>query len=106
MGFQSAKGFRDFCPEQMALRNYLCDAWHPRLAGGTGQTFDHALIREEARRRRLFLAGGLHPENVAEAIRTVRPFAVDVSSGVEGAVKGEKDHAKLQRFFRAVRGAQ
>jgi phosphoribosylanthranilate isomerase len=94
--------------EQLAAYDvdyYLCDAWHPRLAGGTGQQFDHALIRDEAKRRRLFLAGGLNPENVAEAICCVRPFAVDVSSGVEGAQKGVKDHDKLRLFFQSVEHA-
>ena len=84
---------------------YLCDAWHPELAGGTGQVFDHALVKDEAARRRLILAGGLNPENVAEAVQTVRPFAVDVSSGVEGSTKRLKDHEKIERFIKNTKSA-
>ena len=70
-------------------------------AGGTGETFDWSLVRECA--RPFFLAGGLTPENVAEAIAQVRPYAVDTSSGVETA--GWKDREKMRRFVQAVRAA-
>ncbi|MBN1517233.1 phosphoribosylanthranilate isomerase [Candidatus Sumerlaeota bacterium] len=108
-GFQVSRAFRirdGQSVEDLARHDadyYLCDAWHPTEAGGTGDAFDHALIREEARQRRLILAGGLTPENVAEAIREVRPFAVDVSSGVEGERKGQKDLSKIQRFIEEAR---
>ncbi|HEV2425641.1 MAG TPA: phosphoribosylanthranilate isomerase [Terriglobia bacterium] len=80
----------------------LLDAPHPVLKGGTGRTIDWAKAREATRYARVLLAGGLTPENVGEAIRQVRPFAVDVASGVESA-PGVKDASKLRAFFAAVR---
>ncbi len=79
----------------------LLDAFDAQLPGGSGRAFDW--MRIPARRERpLVLAGGLTPENVGEAIRRVRPDAVDVSSGVEAA-KGVKDHRKIAAFMQAVR---
>lgn len=80
---------------------FLLDAFHPAMAGGTGERFDWARVPSE-RPRPLILAGGLAPDNVAEAVRRVRPYGVDVSSGVESA-KGRKDHAKLRQFIEGVR---
>lgn len=83
----------------------LLDAWSAGAPGGTGQTFPWpvaAAVRPLV--RRLFLAGGLKPENVMEAVKVVRPFAVDVCSGVEDA-PGRKNYAKLRRFVEAVRAA-
>ena len=80
----------------------LLDAHDPVLHGGTGRTVDWTRARAIAARRQIFLAGGLTPENVSEAIRTVRPFAVDVASGVE-ASPGIKDHGKLKAFIHAVK---
>jgi phosphoribosylanthranilate isomerase len=96
-----------FKPEQLQnlpASTILLDAPHPTLKGGTGRTIDWAKAREAARRTRVMLAGGLTPENVGEAIRQVRPFAVDVASGVESS-PGVKDAAKLRAFFEAVRAA-
>jgi phosphoribosylanthranilate isomerase len=73
----------------------LLDAHHPSLFGGTGQEFDWSLAREAARLAPIFLAGGLGPHNIAEAIRTVAPFGVDVNSGVESG-PGRKDAARLR----------
>lgn len=78
----------------------LLDAYVPAIAGGTGHTFDWTRIPRDLGRR-VILAGGLTPANVMEAVRAVRPYAVDVSSGVEQS-KGIKDAAKIDAFVRAV----
>lgn len=80
----------------------LCDTYDPRQAGGTGRAFDHALVTGLGNVYRLILAGGLTPENVAEAVAKVRPWGVDVSSGVE-ASPGRKDPAKVEAFIRNAR---
>ena len=79
----------------------LVDAWDPQRYGGTGKSFNWELIPQE-RPMPLILAGGLSSANVTGAIRQVRPWAVDVSGGVESA-KGEKDATKLTEFFNEVR---
>ena len=83
----------------------LLDAYVPGLAGGTGQTFDWSLVdTAKAYGRPIIMAGGLTPNNVAEAIRRARPWGVDVSSGVE-AEPGRKDHDAVRRFIAAARAA-
>jgi phosphoribosylanthranilate isomerase len=79
---------------------FVLDTYHPTLLGGTGLTQDWARLREVCARapRPILLAGGLTPENVADAIRTARPAGVDVSSGVEAA-SGRKDPAKVRAFI-------
>jgi phosphoribosylanthranilate isomerase len=84
-------------------RALLLDAFVPGAHGGTGQRFDWSLIPRELPLP-LVLSGGLDAFNVAEAIRRVRPWAVDVSSGVESA-KGIKDPARISAFIRGVRDA-
>jgi phosphoribosylanthranilate isomerase len=79
---------------------FLVDAWHPDTQGGTGDRFDWDLI-PHGLAPSLILAGGLAPGNVAEALRAVRPYAVDVSSGVE-ARKGVKDAGKMAAFLNEV----
>ena len=82
----------------------LVDAKHGRALGGTGTTFDWALVAGVSRTRKLTLAGGLHPGNVAEAIARVAPFCVDVASGVEGTLgPRRKDLARVAAFLAAVR---
>ncbi len=84
---------------------WLLDTHAGETRGGTGRTFDWDLAVEAGKMGRpIILSGGLTPDNVAEAIRKVRPFAVDVSSGVEKA-PGHKDSAKIQAFIRACREA-
>jgi len=94
----------DFQPEilrELAGDAFLLDAFDPELRGGTGKSFNWTLAREANRLGTIILAGGLTPDNVAQAIREIRPFAVDVASGVEAA-PGIKDEKKLRRFFAAV----
>lgn len=81
----------------------LVDAYHPQRLGGTGEHADWSLARllREQCAKPVILAGGLSPENVCEAIAQVRPFAVDVSSGVE-ATPGRKDHLKIREFVANV----
>jgi phosphoribosylanthranilate isomerase len=82
---------------------HMLDAHRPGMRGGTGETFDWDLVRGRRSRIPLVLSGGLRPDNVAEAIAAVGPYAVDVASGVESA-PGIKDRAKLEAFAAAVRG--
>lgn len=81
----------------------LLDAYVPGVPGGTGERFDWSLIPGDLSRP-IILAGGLDAGNVAQAIAQVRPYAVDVSGGVERS-KGIKDHDKVRAFMRAVREA-
>lgn len=84
----------------------LVDAKVPGKIGGTGATFDWALARDLAAERKLLLAGGLTPDNVADAVRAVRPWAVDVASGVEK--EGDpraKDLARVAAFIARAKGA-
>jgi phosphoribosylanthranilate isomerase len=83
----------------------LVDSTTDEGAGGTGQTHDWAATRElaVALDAPVVLAGGLTPDNVAEAVETAEPYGVDVASGVESA-GGVKDHDAVEAFVRAVRG--
>lgn len=114
-GFRRIRVFRIKDETSLAeLRDYrytpdavLLDAFHDTTLGGAGKTFDWSLALEAKRilgDLPLILAGGLTPENVFDAVRTVRPYAVDVSSGVEAEPR-RKDHDKIRRFIEAVRAA-
>jgi phosphoribosylanthranilate isomerase len=83
----------------------LLDGFAHGLHGGTGRTLDWNLARAARRYGRIILAGGLTPENIAEAIRVAEPYAVDVASGVE-ARPGRKDPAQLRTLFAAVESAR
>ena len=83
-------------------RGFLVDSHAPGAAGGTGQGFDWQRLGGRPLRP-LILAGGLNPDNVAAAVAAVKPWAVDVSSGVESA-PGHKDTALMQRFVQGVYG--
>jgi phosphoribosylanthranilate isomerase len=84
----------------------LLDAYVKDFRGGTGHTFDWSIAsRTREVVRRLFLAGGLTPDNVGAAIKSVRPFAVDVCSGVETA-PGRKSFELMRRFVEAVRASE
>jgi len=83
----------------------LLDAYREELEGGTGTTFDWTLAEAlPVSDKPIILAGGLTPDNVVEAIKTVQPYAVDVSTGVESA-PGRKDTEKMRRFVEAARAA-
>ncbi len=80
---------------------YLLDAYAPGQAGGTGRSFDWGLARQAAERWRIILAGGITPDNAEQAVRQARPYAIDVSSGVETG--GVKDAGKIRALLTAVR---
>jgi len=104
------KAVRVRCANVLAeVRRYpgehiLLDAYVPGIPGGTGATFDWRLAQQVAQERKLTLAGGLRAENVAEAVRAVRPYCVDTASGVESA-PGVKDPEQVRAFVREARGA-
>lgn len=91
--------------QQSALPALLVDASVKGVYGGSGVTADWDGAAELAKKYPLLLAGGLTPENVAEAIRRVKPWGVDVASGVESA-PGEKDAGKMVEFVKAIRNIQ
>jgi len=106
------KAFRvdaNFPPEKMEeypeASAFLLDAAEAGQFGGTGHTTDWNVARNAAASHRIILAGGLTVENVAAAIQFVRPYAVDVASGVESK-PGRKDHGKLREFIQEVRRAE
>ena len=83
----------------------LLDGFDRKQPGGTGKTFQWDKARRSQQYAKIFLAGGLTPENVGEAIRVARPFAVDACSGVESK-PGRKNHASVKAFVVAAKGAQ
>ena len=94
-----------------ALKNYrdmvsafLLDTFMPDIFGGTGQIFNWDIAVDAKQLGKIILAGGLTPDNIAEAVRHVRPYGVDVSSGVESE-KGKKDHKKMKLFIERAKGA-
>ena len=110
-GLMSVKALRVRDAESLqTLENFntdafLLDAYSKSGLGGTGEKFNWDLaVAAQKFGKPIFLAGGLTPENVADAVKQVRPFAVDVSSGVESA-PGKKDTAKVRAFIAAVRAA-
>ncbi|WP_313460127.1 phosphoribosylanthranilate isomerase [Pseudomonas sp.] len=91
------------CQHYANARGILLDTYVPGVPGGTGEAFDWSLVPQRLSKP-IILAGGLSAANVGQAISEVRPFAVDVSGGVEQA-KGVKDAAKIAAFVRAVKQA-
>jgi len=106
---KAVRASRSFRPSDLAEFKHasaiLLDGFDRRRRGGTGKSFDWRLARRAKRYGRIFLAGGLTPENVGDAIRTVRPYAVDVCSGVEAKL-GKKDPERIAALMRAVRVVQ
>ncbi|MGH8389866.1 MAG: phosphoribosylanthranilate isomerase [Pseudomonas sp.] len=90
------------CDAYPSASGILLDAYVEGIPGGTGEAFDWSLIPQDLSKP-IVLAGGLTPQNVAGAVAQVRPYAVDVSGGVE-ASKGIKDPEKIRAFIKAVRG--
>lgn len=83
---------------------FLLDAMVEGELGGTGKTFDWRVAVEFAQNNRIFVAGGLTPENVGEAVRILEPYGVDTASGVESE-PGVKDHKLIEEFIKAARSA-
>ena len=110
-GYRVVKALRVRDEESLAAADeypvaaLLLDAWVPDQYGGTGRTFNWQLASRLARRRAVILAGGLNPENVAAAVDEVRPYGVDVSSGVESS-PGCKDPGKLAAFIANAKNAR
>jgi phosphoribosylanthranilate isomerase len=96
---------RSLADYQGASQALLLDTYKPGQVGGTGEVFDWQMAREAKKYGWIILAGGLTPANVARAIATALPAAVDAASGTE-AEPGKKDPAKLRAFFKAVRSKQ
>ncbi|MEM7347178.1 MAG: phosphoribosylanthranilate isomerase [Chloroflexota bacterium] len=90
------------CEVDSHLPCFLLDAYHPNLYGGTGRVTDWSMAATIAQKHSIMLSGSLTVDNVAEAIELVKPWGVDVSSGVE-LEKGKKDHTKISDFIDAVK---
>lgn len=105
------KAFRVQGPESLTplseyhVAAYLLDAYSHKAYGGTGETFDWGCAIAAKHQGRIVLAGGLTPDNIADAVATVQPYGVDVSSGVESA-PGKKDPEKVRRFIRLAKEAR
>lgn len=101
-GIQEFYDCERLLPKRGLAPGWLIDTHHTNKFGGTGMKGDWDLARVIAQRAPILLAGGLNPDNVIEAIRTVKPWGVDVASGVESA-PGRKDIGKMSAFIRTVR---
>lgn len=99
----TADDLLEYAEKFSAARAVLLDTMTPGCYGGSGESFEWRVI-PDGMRRRIVLSGGLNASNVAEAIRIIGPWAVDVSSGVE-AQKGVKDHVSVRKFIEEVRNA-
>jgi phosphoribosylanthranilate isomerase len=88
--------------KEYRVAGYLLDTWSPRAHGGTGTTFNWELAREAKQHGAIILAGGLNAGNVRQAVETVQPYGVDVSSGVEIS-PGKKDQDKVREFIRRAK---
>lgn len=97
----SSSKAEDFAPYQDIVKGFLLDTFVEGQEGGTGKTFDWAMIESLDLKLPVILAGGLTPENISDAIRAVRPFAVDVNSGVERE-PGRKNIDKLEALVKQV----
>lgn len=105
MALDDVNYFAPTFPTSEKVPSLIVDAYHPKLYGGTGETasIEVALAVIE-RIPRMMLAGGLNPDNVAERIKAIQPWGVDVASGVEDGIPGLKDEARVKAFIEAVKG--
>lgn len=87
---------------QYSAQAILFDTYSDKEYGGTGESFDWEILNNLSSEKKVILSGGLNPENVLEAVQIVRPYAVDVSSGVEVA-PGKKNHTKIKKFIEAIK---
>ncbi|MCI5209367.1 MAG: phosphoribosylanthranilate isomerase [Candidatus Electrothrix sp. ATG2] len=95
----------DITPYNEHVKGFLLDTYQKGVQGGTGACFDWSLIEGLQLQRDVILAGGLNAENVQEAVNAVKPYALDVNSGVETA-PGQKDHALIRDFVCTVRACE
>lgn len=87
--------------EEFGLSYFLLDSFDKKLSGGTGNKFDWQIAKDAAKYGKIILSGGLNPENIKEALETVNPYAVDISSGVEKS-PGIKDYQKMESVINEV----
>ncbi len=106
LGIEVMKAFRIRDYRDLALLNtyevdyYLLDAYHPSLYGGTGESFDWSWLKDISPDRKLFLAGGINPDNISEAL-TLGMYGIDLCSGIERD-PGHKDPEKMTRLFNQI----
>lgn len=106
MALDDVNYFSEHMPDDEHAPSILLDAYHPKLYGGTGEeaSVEVALaVKEHV--PRLMLAGGLNPENVAERVKAIRPWGVDVASGVEDGEPGIKSAEKMRAFIKTAKEA-
>ncbi|MCA9913445.1 MAG: hypothetical protein KC496_08845, partial [Anaerolineae bacterium] len=106
MALEDVEYFSHHLPQDDRVPSLLLDAYHPKLFGGTGeQASTEVALAVKARVQRLMLAGGLTPDNVGERVSAIRPWGVDVASGVESGTSGVKDLEKVRAFITAAKNA-
>ncbi|MEL6405308.1 MAG: phosphoribosylanthranilate isomerase [Chloroflexota bacterium] len=106
MALEDVKYFAETMPQDERVPSLLLDAYHPKLYGGTGEqaSVEVALAVKEVVPR-LMLAGGLNPDNIAERVKAIRPWGVDVASGVEDDEPGIKSADKMRAFIKTAKEA-
>ena len=107
MAIEEVNYFESTFPTDDRIPSLILDAFNPKLYGGTGETasIDVALSVKELVPR-MMLAGGLNPDNVADRIKSIQPWGVDVASGVEDGTPGIKDETRVKAFIEAVKGVR
>jgi phosphoribosylanthranilate isomerase len=100
---KSKEGILEIISAHSSAQGILIDSYVPGVPGGTGNTFDWSLVPAEYKSK-IILAGGLNHKNIVDAITNVRPYAVDISGGVESS-KGIKDREKIYQFMKEVASA-